>query len=77
MRLRPLLFRTRSCMQQDRVARCVARKASAVQPKIGRALRRIAKGQPGQDPVALDSVQIAIDTVAGVVKMRSQGLADA
>ena len=64
-------------MQQHRVAFGRSAKARAVEPEIGRALRRIAEREAAQDAIALDRMQRAADAVANVVERRRERLADA
>lgn len=71
VRIGPLLFGSRGCMQQQAVARSVISDPDAIESKIRIALGRVTKGQPTQHSVALDSVQIAVDTVTDIVKRRS------
>ena len=53
---RPLFFHPRGRVQQHCITRCVIRKACAVEPKVGSALRRVTECQSTQDPVTLDCV---------------------
>ncbi len=64
-------------MQQHGIALGRRGKARAVEPEIGRALRRIAERQPAEDAVALDRMQIVTDAMADVVEHRGERLADA
>ena len=64
-------------MQQHGVALGRSGKSRAVEPEIGRALRRVAERETGQDAVALDRVEIAADAMADVVEHRGERLADA
>src|SRR6185295_17677937 len=64
-------------MEQYAVARADAGEAGAIEPEIGRALRRIAEGEPAQNAVALDSMQVTADAVPLFVEYRGQRLADA
>ena len=68
-RHRPFLLGPRGRVQQDRVARAArAGQRRAIEPKIGRPVRRISERHGGQQPVARDRVQRAVDPMMHVVE---------
>src|SRR5450631_4907177 len=77
MRLQPLLFRPCRGVQQHGIALRWRSEARAVEPEIGRALRRIAERQAAEDAVALHRMEVAADAVADVVEHRGERFADA
>src|SRR5262249_28352717 len=75
---RPLLGLARGRMQQDAEGRATGTgEPGSVEAEVDRTLGRIAEREAGEDPVALDRMELAGDAVAHVVEAGRQRLANA